>query len=71
MQSDRAANNQNALDDAVWIVFELIAIGEGAGLALVGIATYVDRLLRLLRNEAPVRAVGNAAPPRPRKVGIS
>ena len=56
MRTDGAARDHDSLDDAVRIEFELVAIREGAGLALVGVAAQVDRLLRVLRDEAPLDA---------------
>src|SRR5262249_51656973 len=51
-----AATDQDAFDDSVRIVFELVAIGKGPGLAFIGIAADVDRLLVVGRDEAPLRA---------------
>jgi len=56
MRADRAARDEDPLDDGVRIVFELVAIGEGARLALVAVDTNVNRLLRFLRDEAPFDA---------------
>ncbi len=39
MRADRAARDRDALDDAVRIELDFIAIGKRAGLALVGVAT--------------------------------
>ena len=56
MRADRAAGDQDALDDAVRIVFELIAIGEGARLALIAIDADVNRFFRILGNKTPLHS---------------
>src|SRR3984957_10152675 len=53
MRADRAARDQDSLNNAVRIVFELIAIGEGARLALVAIDADVNRFLGIFGDEAP------------------
>src|SRR5690242_6078024 len=60
MRTDRAAGDQNTFDDRVRIVLELVAIGERAGFALVGVAADVDRFFGILGDEAPFDAGGKS-----------
>jgi hypothetical protein len=65
--ADGQTGDRHALDQHEGIVFHHHAIGEGAGIAFVGIAD--DVLLGGLRTGTVfhLMPVGNAAPPRPRR----
>jgi hypothetical protein len=56
VRADGATCDPDSLDDGVRIEFEFVTIGKRAGLALVGVAAKIDRLLRILRDEAPLDA---------------
>src|ERR1700675_2611147 len=70
MRADSEARDHDTLDDAVRIELQLVAIREGAGLALVGVAAQVDRLLRVLRDEAPLDAGRKRRATAPAKIRV-
>ncbi len=70
MRANGATCDSDALDDGVGIEFEFVAIGKRAGLALVGVAAQVHRLLRILRDEAPLDAGWKRRAAAPAKIRV-
>src|SRR5690606_26905252 len=63
---DRPRGDQRALEEAVRIALQVVAVLDRAGLALVGVDREVARL-RLLLTNSHLRPVGKPAPPSPRR----
>ena len=60
IHTHRIRRDRHAFDDDVRVVHEDVAVLEGAGLALVGVAAQVLGAGELTRHEAPLQARGEA-----------